>query len=69
MGNGNIPRAERPRGGKSANYASGEMIKEPEEKKFCLKKKKSLKQQINNLPNWSSLFISLSVPTLGTSPL
>lgn len=39
MGNGNISRAERPRGEKSANYASGEMIKESEKKKFCLKEK------------------------------
>lgn len=39
MGNGNISRAERPRGEKSANYASGEMIKESEKKKFLLKGK------------------------------
>ena len=40
MGNGNISRAERPRDEKSANYASGEMIKEPEKKKNLLREKK-----------------------------
>lgn len=40
VGNGNISRAERPRDEKSANYASGEMIKEPEEEKNLLKEKK-----------------------------
>jgi len=39
LGNGNIARAEKPRGEKSANYASGEMIKELE-KKIMLKGKK-----------------------------
>lgn len=35
LGNGNIARAEKPRGEKSANYASGEMIKELEKKNYA----------------------------------